>query len=51
METKFVDFSMHSDHALAIDQDGNLWSWGSNISKRAGFKEDIYDGVFEPKKL
>lgn len=48
---KFVEISLHTDHAMAIDQNGNLYAWGSNLYKRAGFKEDIYDGVFEPRKV
>ena len=47
----FTDFSVHSDHAMAIDQNGVLYGWGSNLSKRSGFKEDIFDGVFEPRKV
>lgn len=42
---------MKRDHAMAIDQEGNLWAWGNNLSKRAGFSEDIFDGVFEPRKV
>lgn len=42
---------MHTDHAMAIDQNGVLYSWGSNISKRAGFNDDLFDGIFEPKKV
>lgn len=49
--TKFVDVSTHSDHALAIDQEGNIWGWGCNQNKRAGIKDDIYDGIFEPIKI
>ncbi|CDW84904.1 hect e3 ubiquitin [Stylonychia lemnae] len=48
---QFVEFSCYGDHAMAIDQNGQLWAWGCNLSKRAGFKEDIYDGIFEPKKV
>jgi alpha-tubulin suppressor-like RCC1 family protein len=48
---KFTDLSMLADHAVAITEDGYLYAWGSNISKRSGFAEDIFDGVFEPKKI
>jgi alpha-tubulin suppressor-like RCC1 family protein len=36
---------------IAMDQKGQLYGWGSNLQKRAGFKEDIYDGIFEPKRI
>lgn len=42
---------MKRDHAMAIDQEGNLWAWGNNMSKRAGFAEDLFDGIFEPRKV
>lgn len=48
---KFDELSVHSDHAMAVDQNRNLYAWGSNLHKRAGFKEEIYDGVFEPKRV
>lgn len=50
-KTQFVDVSLNSDHAMAIDQNGCLWAWGCNSSKRAGVKDDIYDGIFEPIKI
>lgn len=36
---------------MAIDEKGTLYAWGSNMSKRSGFKEEIFDGVYEPKKV
>ncbi len=36
---------------MAIDEKGVLYAWGSNMSKRSGFKEEIFDGVYEPKKV
>jgi len=42
---------MRVEHAVAIDQDGNLWAWGNNGSKRCGFFDDIFDGIFEPRKV
>lgn len=48
---KFKEISLHSDHVMAITESGDLYGWGSNVSKRAGFNEDLFDGVFEPKKV
>jgi alpha-tubulin suppressor-like RCC1 family protein len=28
---KFVSISVYTDHAMAIDENGGLWSWGSNL--------------------
>lgn len=42
---------MHTDHAMALDFKGHLYAWGSNLSKRAGFKDEIYDGIFEPRRV
>ena len=28
-----------------------MYAWGSNQQKRAGFKEEIFDGVFEPRRI
>lgn len=33
---------------MAIDQDGQLWAWGSNLQHRAGFPQEISDGVYQP---
>lgn len=36
---------------MAIDQDGALWAWGSNLQHRAGFPQEIADGVHAPTKI
>jgi len=28
---QFKDISVYMDHAMAIDQNGELWTWGSNL--------------------
>ena len=48
----FKQVSVHTDHAMAIDANsGEIYAWGCNVAKRAGFKDDLFDGVFEPKLL
>lgn len=41
---------MFDDHAVAIDQDGLLWSWGSNAKCKAGHPEDV-TGKDKPCKI
>ena len=48
---KFKEISLHTDHAMALTDNGQIYAWGSNLNRRAGFKEDIYDGVFEPRRV
>jgi alpha-tubulin suppressor-like RCC1 family protein len=38
---KFKEISLHTDHAMALSESGELYAWGSNLNRRAGFKEDI----------
>jgi alpha-tubulin suppressor-like RCC1 family protein len=51
LNIKFVNFSVHGEHAMGIDHNGKLWAWGNNGSKRCGLPEEIYDGVFEPRQV
>lgn len=48
-KTTFVDVSIYNNHAMAIDQDGNLWSWGSNSFCKAGHHEGFQQS-FKPMK-
>lgn len=34
---KFEQISLGFDHAVAIDAEGNLWAWGSNLMHASGF--------------
>jgi alpha-tubulin suppressor-like RCC1 family protein len=48
---KFIDLSVKFEHAIAMDDQMRLYGWGCNLQKRAGFKEDIFDGVYEPRRI
>ena len=47
----FDKISIMYDHALAIDCDGKLWAWGSNLQHRAGLEAEIMQGVFQPVQV
>jgi alpha-tubulin suppressor-like RCC1 family protein len=49
--TKFVSVSVYTDHAMAIDERGGLWTWGSNLQHRAGLPHEVLDGVYSPTKV
>jgi len=49
-KVQFQDISLYADHAVAIDQDGLLWAWGSNLQQRSGLSQDI-DCMFQPTKV
>jgi hypothetical protein len=36
---------------MAIDEQGGLWTWGSNLQHRAGLPHEVLDGVYSPTKV
>lgn len=41
--TKYKEISAGKNYALAIDEDNNLWAWGSNLYKQLGIGTKISD--------
>lgn len=48
---QFKQVSVFNDHAMAIDQNGDVWAWGSNLQYRCGFPQEINEGVYSPTKV
>ena len=49
--TKFKEISMGVYHALAIDNEGNIWSWGSNTGGQLGNGQISSDKVLIPTQI
>jgi len=43
--------SIKYDHAMAQDEAGKLWAWGSNLQHRCGIPDEIMDGIFKPTRV
>ena len=48
--TKFTQISAGTNHSLALDSDGNLYSWGGNSTGQLGMGGDDYDSHNAPSK-
>ena len=49
--TKFKEISMGYCHALALDNEGNIWSWGQNTAGQLGNGEISDDKVLIPTRI
>ena len=50
-DTKFKQISLGGSHALAIDQNDQLWAWGCNSSFQTGIQTETEEGFFKPTKV
>ena len=51
-ETKYKQISAGFDHSLALDEEGNIWSWGGNSSGQLGNGKSGYsENVLIPTKI
>lgn len=49
--TRFLKASLGSENALALDSDGNLWSWGNDKDGQTGIGTDEATHTHTPVKL
>ena len=51
-ETKYQQISAGNEHSLALDNEGNIWSWGSNSEGQLGNGKSGYsENVLIPTKI
>ena len=49
--TTYTEIVSNGDHSLAIDSDGNLWSWGTEISGQLGNGGSGFNDVLVPAQI
>jgi alpha-tubulin suppressor-like RCC1 family protein len=50
-KTQFVEICVSNDCAIAIDQNGKLWGWGTNTSNKMGITAIEEGGISKPFAL
>lgn len=51
LNCKFSDISFGNCHTLALDKEGNIWSWGLNTSGQCGIENESSECVLIPTKI
>jgi alpha-tubulin suppressor-like RCC1 family protein len=47
----FVQVSAGQDFSLALELNGNVWSFGKSASGRLGLGENLEEAIFSPTKI